>query len=86
MAFEFLFLLGETTELRLSHFDVAPLILAVAMIAFSGAKVDLAHTVVLSITAAFLDYDVSKVVEEIGKFETSGGTVASTDSRHLRGP
>jgi len=54
------------------------------MIAFSGAKVDLAHTVVLSITAAFLDYDVSKVVEEIGKFEALGSTVTVANSRHLQ--
>ena len=86
LAFEFLFLLGETTELRLSHLDVAPLILAVAMVAFSRTKVNLAHTVVLNTTAAFLDYDVSKAVDKVGKVETSGGAVASADSRHLKSP
>ena len=73
-------------ELRLSHLDVAPLILAVAMVAFSRTKVNLAHTVVLNTTAAFLDHDVFKAVDEVGKVETSGGAVASADSRHLKSP
>jgi hypothetical protein len=86
LAFEFLFLLGETTKLRLSHFDVAPLILAVAVVAFSRAKMNLTDTVMFHTTAALLDYDVSKIVEEVGEFETSGGAVASTDNRHLKSP
>ena len=86
LASEFLFLLGEATELRLSHFDVAPLVLAVAVVALSRAKVDLAHTVVFYTTAAFLDHDVSKIVEEFGEFEASGGAVAVADSRHLQSP
>jgi hypothetical protein len=36
--------------------------------------------------AAFLNHGVYKVVEEVGEFETSGGAVASTDSRHLKNP
>jgi hypothetical protein len=35
LTLEFLFLLGKTTELGLSHFDVALLILAVAVVALS---------------------------------------------------
>jgi hypothetical protein len=86
LAFEFLFLLGETTELRLSHLDVAPLILAVAVVALSRAKVNLARTIVLHTVAAFLNHGVSEDVDEVGEFETSGGAVASTDSRHLKNP
>ena len=86
LTFELLFLLGETMELRLSHLDVAPLVLAVAVVALSRAKMDLADTVVFHTTTALLDHDVSKVVEEVGEFETSGGAVASTDSRHLKSP
>jgi hypothetical protein len=33
--FEFLFLLGKTAELRLSHLNVAPLILVVTVVALS---------------------------------------------------
>jgi len=86
LTLEFLFLLGETTELRLSHFDVAPLILAVAIVAFSRTKMNLTHAVVFHTAAAFLNHGVSKVVEEVGEFETSGSAVASTDSRHLKDP
>jgi hypothetical protein len=46
--------------------------------------VDLTHTVMFHITAAFLDYDVSKVIEEIGEFEASGSAITFTNSRHLR--
>jgi hypothetical protein len=45
--------------------------------------VNLAYTVMFHITAAFLDYDVSKVIEEIGEFEASGSAVTVTNSRHL---
>jgi hypothetical protein len=86
LTFKFLFLLGKTTELRLSHFDVIPLVLAVAIVAFSRTKMNLAHTVVFYIIAAFLDYDVSKVVDAVSEFKTSGGAVARTDSRHLKDP
>ena len=86
MTFKFLFLLGETTELRLGHLDVAPLILAVAVVALSRTKVNLARTIVSHTVAAFLDYGVSEDVDEVGEFETSGGAVASTDSRHLKSP
>jgi hypothetical protein len=86
LTFEFLFLLGETTKLRLSHFDVAPLILAVAVVAFSRTEMNLAHASVFHTAAAFLNHGVYKVVEEVGEFETSGGAVVSTDSRHLKNP
>jgi hypothetical protein len=46
--------------------------------------VDLVYTVMFHTTAAFLNYDVSKVVEEIGEFEASGGAVTVTNSRHLQ--
>jgi hypothetical protein len=83
LTLNFLFLLGKTTELRLSHFNVAPLVLAVVVVALSRSKVDLTYTVVLHITAAFLDHDVPKVIEEIGEFEASGSAVTVTNSRHL---
>jgi hypothetical protein len=86
LTLEFLFLLGETTELRLSHFDVAPLILAITVVTLSGAKVNLAYAVVFRTAAAFLNHSISKIVEEVGEFETSGGAVASTDSGHLKNP
>jgi hypothetical protein len=86
LTFEFLFLLGKMTELRLSHFNVALLVLAVAIVVFSRTKMNLAHTVVFHTIAAFLDHDVSKVVNAVGEFETSGSAVARTDSRHLKDP
>jgi hypothetical protein len=86
LTFEFLFLLGETTELRLSHLNVAPLILAVAVVAFSRAKVNLTRAIVFHTVATFLNHGVSENVDEVGEFEASGGAVASTDSRHLRNP
>jgi hypothetical protein len=46
--------------------------------------VDLTHTVVFHITATFLDYNVSKVIEEIGEFEASGSAITVANSRHLR--
>jgi hypothetical protein len=46
--------------------------------------VDLTYTVMFHITATFLDYSVSKVIEEIGEFEASGSTVTVTNSRYLR--
>ena len=84
MAFEFLFLLSEITELRLSYLNVALLILAVVIVAFSRTKVNLTYTVILNTTTTFLDYDVSKVVDKVSKVETSGSTVTSTDNRHLK--
>jgi hypothetical protein len=86
LTLEFLFLLGKTTELGLSHLDVAPLILAVAIVAFSRAKMNFAHTVVFRTAAAFLDHDVSEVVDDVGEFEASGGAVTRADSRHLKNP
>ena len=84
--FKFLLLLGKTMKLRLSHFNVVPLILAVVMVTFSRAKMNLAYAVVFCTTATFLDYNVSKVVDNVGEFEASGSTVARTDSRHLKNP
>jgi uncharacterized membrane protein len=86
LALEFLFLLGKTTKLGLSHLDVVPLILAVIVVAFSGTKMNLVHAVVFHIAATFLDYSVSEIVEEVGEFETSGSAIASTDSRHHKSP
>jgi hypothetical protein len=86
LTFKFLFLLGKTTELRLSHFDVVPLVLVVAMVAFSRTEMNLAHAVVFCIIATFLDYNVSKVVDAVSKFKTSDSTVTRTDSRHLKDP
>jgi hypothetical protein len=47
---------------------------------------NLTHTVVFHTAAAFLDYSVSEVVEEVGEFKASGDAVTSTDSRHLKDP
>jgi uncharacterized membrane protein len=86
LTFKFLFLLSKTTELRLSHFNITPLVLAVAIVAFSRTKMNLVHAVVFHTIAAFLDYNVSKVIDAIGEFETSGSAVTRTDSRHLKDP
>ena len=82
--FEFLFLLSKTTELRLSYLNVAPLILAVIIVTFSRTKVNLIYMVVLNTTTVFLDYNVSKTVDKVGKVKTSGSAITSTDSRHLK--
>jgi hypothetical protein len=47
---------------------------------------NLADMVVFHTTTTLLDHDVSKVVEEVGEFETSGSAITSTDSRHLKSP
>jgi uncharacterized membrane protein len=86
LTLKFLFLLGETTELRLSHLNVAPLILAVAIVAFSRAKMNFVYAVVFRIATTFLDHNVSEVVDDIGEFEASGGAVTRADSRHLKNP
>jgi uncharacterized membrane protein len=84
LAFKFLLLFSKTTELRLSHLNVVPLILAVVVVAFSRAKMNLTYAVMLYTATAFLDYSVSEVVEKVGEFETSGSAITSTDSRHLK--
>jgi hypothetical protein len=38
----------------------------------------------INTVAAFLDYSVSEDIDEVGEFETSGSTIISTDSRHLK--
>ena len=38
----------------------------------------------LNTTTAFLDHNVSKAVDKVGKVETSGSAIASADSRHLK--
>jgi hypothetical protein len=81
---KFLFLLGKTIELRLSHLNVIPLILAVIVVAFSRTKINLIDIVMFHITAILLDHNVSKVIKEVSKFETSGSTIASMDSRYLK--
>jgi hypothetical protein len=48
--------------------------------------VNLAYAVVFRIATAFLNHSISKVVEEVGEFETAGSAVTSTDSRHLKNP
>jgi len=52
------------------------------VVAFSGAKMNLADAVVFDTTATFLNHSVSKIVEEIGEFETASGAVAVTNNRH----
>jgi uncharacterized membrane protein len=84
LTLKFLFLLSKTTELRLSYLNVAPLILAVVVVAFSRAEMNLIDTVMLYTTTTLLDHDVSKVVKEVGEFETSDSAITSTDSRHLK--
>jgi uncharacterized membrane protein len=86
LTFKFLFLLGKTAELRLSYLNVVPLVLAVIVVTLSRTKVNLIRAIVFHIVATFLDYSVSEDVDEVGEFETSGSTVASTDSRHLKNP
>jgi hypothetical protein len=86
LTFKFLFLLGKTAELRLSHLDVAPLVLAVTVVALSRTKVNLIRAIVFHTVAAFLDYGISEDVDEVGEFETSDSAITSTDSRHLKNP
>ena len=42
------------------------------------------YTVILNITTIFLDYNVSKAINKVGKVETSGSTITSIDSRYLK--
>jgi uncharacterized membrane protein len=84
LAFEFLFLLSKTAKLRLSHFNVVLLILAVIVVAFSRTKINLIDMVVFHITTILLNYSISKVIKEVGEFETSDSAITSTDSRHLK--
>ena len=56
------------------------------MVAFSRTKMNLTHAVVFGTTTAFLDYDVSEVIDDVGEFEASGSAIARTDSRHLKNP
>jgi hypothetical protein len=44
------------------------------------------HTVMFRIATTFLDYDVSEVIDNVGEFEASGGTITRADSRHLKNP
>ena len=87
LAAKFLFLLSEAAELRLSHFNVATNVLAIAVIAFSRTKIHHAETIVLSTVAAFLDHSISENVDEIGKVKATGSAIGrSTNSRHLGKP
>ena len=45
---------------------------------------NLAYIVILNTTAVFLDYNVSKAIDEVSKVEASGSAIASIDSRHLK--
>jgi hypothetical protein len=38
------------------------------------------------ITVTFLNYNVSKVIEEIGEFKASGSAITVANSRHLQSP
>jgi hypothetical protein len=86
LALEFLFLLCETTELWLCHFDIAFLIHAITVIGSSGTNMNFADRVVHGTTTAFLNHGVSEIVEEVGEVETAGGAVASMNNRHLANP
>jgi hypothetical protein len=46
--------------------------------------VNLIHIIMFHIVTIFLNYSVSKDVNKVGEFETSGSTITSTDSRHLK--
>ena len=54
------------------------------MVVLPRTKVDLIHPVVLDTTTAFLDYNVSKVVDEIGEVKMSDSTVTSSNNRYLK--
>ena len=77
-----MFLFSKIAKLRLGYFNVMLLVLAVAVVAFSGAKINLTDAVMFNTTATFLDYSISEVVEEISKFETASSTVMVTNNRH----
>jgi hypothetical protein len=58
--------------------------LAVIVVALSRAKVNLIQTIMFHTVTTFLNHSVSENVDKVGEFETSGGAIASTDSRHLK--
>ena len=87
MAFEFLFLLGKTTKLRLCHFNITADVLAITVVAFSRTKVYLIDKAVLCTATAFLNHSVSETVDEVGEIKTAGSASrGSTNSRHLAKP
>ena len=87
LASKLLLLFSKTAELRLCHFDIATNILAITIVAFSGAKMNLADTIVLCIITAFLDHSISEHVDKVGKVKTAGSTIRrSAHSRHLAKP
>ena len=43
---------------------------------------NLIDAVMFNITTIFLDYSVSKVIEEIGEFEMASSTITITNNRH----
>ena len=56
--------------------------MAVAVVVFSGAKMNLTDAVVFNTTTTFLNYSVSKIVEEISEFETVSSASTVTNNRH----
>jgi hypothetical protein len=42
------------------------------------------RTIVFYTVTTFLDYSVSEDIDKVGEFETTGSTITSTDSRHLK--
>jgi len=56
--------------------------LAVAVVVFSRAKINLIDTVMFNITAAFLNYSIPKVIKKISKFEIASSTIIVTNNRH----
>ena len=79
---KFLFLFSKIAKLRLGHFNIVLLVLVVIVVIFSGAEMNLTDAVMFNITATFLDYSISEVIEEIGKFETASSTITITNNRH----
>jgi hypothetical protein len=45
---------------------------------------NLIYAIMFYIVAIFLNYSVSKNVDKVSEFETSGSAIISTDSRYLK--
>ena len=43
---------------------------------------NLTDAVVFNITTTFLNHSVSKIIEEIGEFETASSAITVTNNRH----
>ena len=45
---------------------------------------NLINAIMLGTITTFLNYSISEDIDKVGKVETSGSTITSTDSRYLK--